>query len=163
MRTSNPALGDNTFNLRAAQGEESMSIQGTVNKSAILIGIIIFAGALSWSQTMNGGIGMLLTIGGGIGGLIVAFITIFKKEWSPVTAPIYAFMEGLLLGGISAMMESLYSGIVLQAIMLTVGTFIALLSAYRSGLIKATENFKLGVVAATGAVALVYLASFVLS
>jgi uncharacterized YccA/Bax inhibitor family protein len=162
MRTSNPALGDNTFNLHAAQGEESMSIQGTVNKSAILIAIIIFAGALSWMQFMNGGPVMLLTIGGAICGLITAFITIFKKEWSPVTAPLYAFFEGLLLGGISAMMESLYSGIVIQAVMLTVGTFVALLAAYRSGLIKATENFKLGVVAATGAVAMVYLASFVL-
>lgn len=161
MRTSNPALGDNTFNLRAAQGEESMTIQGTVNKSAILIGIIIFAGALSWSQFMSGnGIAMILLWGGFIGGLIAAIVTIFKKEWAPYTAPIYAAFEGLALGGISAMAEIAFSGIVLQAVMLTVGTFVALLAAYRSGLIKATENFKLGVVAATGAVGLVYLISF---
>ncbi|MDB5257154.1 MAG: rane protein [Chitinophagaceae bacterium] len=161
MRTSNPALGDKTFSLRAAEGEQSMTIQGTVNKSAILIGIIIFAGAISWTQFMNGNpASMILLWGGVIGGLIVAFITVFKKEWAPVTAPIYAALEGLALGGISAMAEMMFSGIVLQAIMLTVGTFVALLAAYRSGLIKATENFKLGVVAATGAVGLIYLISF---
>jgi uncharacterized YccA/Bax inhibitor family protein len=161
MRTSNPALGEKTFSLRAAQGEESMTIQGTVNKSAILIGIIIFAGALSWSQFMNGnGISMVLLWGGVIGGLIMAIITIFKKEWAPYTAPVYAAFEGLALGGISAMAEMMFSGIVIQEVMLTVGTFVVLLAAYRSGLIKATENFKLGVVAATGAVGLVYLVSF---
>jgi len=162
MRTANPALGDKTFNLRVAQGEESMTIQGTVNKSAILIGIIIFAGAISWNEYMNGSSAMIFLIAGGIGGLIAALVTIFKKEWSPVTAPIYAAFEGLLLGGISAMAEQMFSGIVIQAVLLTVGTFVALLAAYRSGLIRATENFKLGVVAATGAVALVYLLSFVL-
>lgn len=161
MRTSNPALGDKTFNLRAAVGEESMTIRGTVNKSAILIGIIIFAGALSWTQFMNGNsIAMILLWGGVIGGLILAIVTVFKKEWSPVTAPIYAAFEGLALGGISAMAEMMFSGIVMQAILLTVGTFVALLAAYRSGLIKATENFKLGVVAATGAIGLIYMISF---
>jgi len=161
MRTSNPALGDKTFNLRAAEGEESMTIRGTVNKSAILIGIIVFAGALSWTQFMSGNsIAMILLWGGVIGGLILAIITIFKKEWAPVTAPIYAAFEGLALGGISAMAEMMFSGIVLQAILLTVGTFVALLAAYRSGLIKATENFKLGVVAATGAIGLIYMISF---
>ncbi len=161
MRTANPALGDKTFNLRAAQGEESMTVQGTVNKSAILIGIIIFAGAISWTQIMSGNSASMIFLWGGvIGGLIMALITIFKKEWAPITAPIYAAFEGLALGGISAMAEMMFSGIVLQAVMLTVGTFITLLAAYRSGLIKATENFKLGVVAATGAVGLIYLVSF---
>ncbi|MBC7485926.1 MAG: Bax inhibitor-1/YccA family protein [Cytophagaceae bacterium] len=161
MRTSNPALGDKTFNLRAAAGEESMTIRGTVNKSAILIGIIVFAGALSWTQFMSGNsIAMILLWGGVIGGLILAIITIFKKEWAPVTAPIYAAFEGLALGGISAMAEMMFSGIVMQAILLTVGTFVTLLAAYRSGLIKATENFKLGVVAATGAIGLIYMISF---
>lgn len=162
LRTSNPALGEKTFSLRAAQGEESMTIQGTVNKSAILIGILILTGAVSWSQYMSGASAMIFIIAGGIGGLIAALVTIFKKEWSPITAPIYAVFEGLLLGGVSAIAEQQFSGIVLQAVMLTVGTFVALLAAYRSGLIKATENFKLGVVAATGAVGLLYLSSFIL-
>jgi uncharacterized YccA/Bax inhibitor family protein len=80
-----------------------------------------------------------------------------------VTAPIYAALEGLALGGISAVFESRYPGIVSQAVFLTFGTLAALLIAYRSGWIKATENFKLGVVAATGGIFFVYLISFVLS
>ena len=100
--------------------------------------------------------------GGAIGGFVIAMVTVFKKEWSPVTAPLYALVEGFFLGAISAMFNHMYEGIVMQAVLLTFGTLFALLFAYRSGLIKATENFKLGVVAATGGIALVYLASIVL-
>ena len=101
-------------------------------------------------------------IGGAIGGLIFALITIFKPTWAPVTAPIYAALEGLFIGALSAFAESKFPGIVLQATGLTFGILFALLGAYRSGLIKATENFKLGVAAATGGIFLVYMASFVL-
>ena len=101
-------------------------------------------------------------IGGAIGGLIFALITVFKPTWSPVTAPIYAALEGLFIGALSAFAESKFPGIVLQATGLTFGILFALLGAYRSGLIKATENFKLGVAAATGGIFLVYMASFVL-
>jgi uncharacterized YccA/Bax inhibitor family protein len=96
---------------------------------------------------------------GAIGGLVVAIVTIFKKEWSPVTAPLYAVLEGLFIGAVSAMFELRFPGIVMQAAGLTFGTLGALLLAYRSGLIRATENFKLGVVAATGGIALLYLAN----
>jgi uncharacterized YccA/Bax inhibitor family protein len=111
----------------------------------------------------NPGVVMPFLLGGAIGGFIVAMVTIFKKTWAPVTVPIYALLEGLFLGAISAMFEQMYPGIVIQAVGLTFGTLFALLFAYKSGLIKATENFKLGVVAATGAVALIYMASIVLS
>ena len=94
---------------------------------------------------------------------MLAIVTAFKKEWSPVTAPLYALVEGFFLGAISALYNHLYEGIVMQAVMLTFGTLFALLLAYRSGLVKATENFKLGVVAATGGIALVYLATIALS
>jgi uncharacterized YccA/Bax inhibitor family protein len=102
-------------------------------------------------------------MGGLIGGFVTAMVTIFKKEWAPVTAPIYAALEGLALGGLSAVFEMQYHGIVLQAVALTFGTMICMLIAYRSGLIKVTDKFRLGVVAATGAIALVYLATLVLS
>jgi uncharacterized YccA/Bax inhibitor family protein len=85
-----------------------------------------------------------------------------KKTWAPVTTPLYAAFEGVALGGISVIFESQYPGIVSQAVFLTFGTLAALLFAYRSGLVKATENFKLGIVAATGGIALVYLLSFIL-
>lgn len=97
-----------------------------------------------------------------IGGMIVAFVTIFKKTWAPVTAPLYAVLEGFALGGISAMLEATYEGIVIQAVALTFGTAGCLLIAYKSGVIKATENFRLGVVAATGGVMLIYLATYIL-
>jgi uncharacterized YccA/Bax inhibitor family protein len=86
----------------------------------------------------------------------------FKKTWAPVTAPIYALLEGLVLGGISAMFEVRYHGIAIQAVSLTFGTMFALLLAYRSGLIPVTQNFKLGIIAATGGIAIFYLAQIVL-
>ena len=94
---------------------------------------------------------------GFIGGLVLALVTMFKKEWSPVSAPLYAAFQGLALGGISVQYSYLYDGIVLQAVGLTMAIFTALLMAYTSGMIKATENFKLGITAATGGIALFYL------
>ena len=126
--------------------------------------VLTLAGALfTWSQFSaalaagNPGAVMPYVWGGAIGGLIVALVTVFKKTWAPVTAPLYAVLEGLFLGAVSAMFELRFPGIVMQAVGLTFGTLAALLLAYRSGLIKATENFKLGVVAATGGIALLYL------
>ena len=99
---------------------------------------------------------------GAIAGLILALVTFFKKTWAPITAPLYAIAEGFLLGGLSAIMEARFPGIVIQAVALTFGTLFALLFAYKSGLIRATENFKLGVAAATGGIFLIYLLSFIL-
>ena len=100
---------------------------------------------------------------GAIGGFIVAIVTTFKKEWAPVTAPIYAVLEGLFLGGISATFEARFPGIVVQAVALTFGTLFCLLMAYKSRLIQVTQKFLMGVFAATGAIALFYLVSIVLS
>jgi uncharacterized YccA/Bax inhibitor family protein len=89
-------------------------------------------------------------------------ITVFKKEWSPVTAPVYALLEGLFLGSLSAMMEVRFPGIAIQSVALTFGTCFCLLLAYRSGMIRATQKFTYGIVAATGGIALVYFASMIL-
>jgi uncharacterized YccA/Bax inhibitor family protein len=99
---------------------------------------------------------------GVFGGFIVAIITTFKKEWSPVTAPIYALLEGLVLGGISAMLDLRYPGIAMQAVGLTFGTLFVLLVAYRSGLIPVTQKLRMGIVAATGGICLLYLAEMLL-
>ena len=167
MRTSNPALGAGTFTgfprLAAA---EAMTIQGTVNKAAVLLICVLLTASWVWSmffKTGNPGVVMPWLVVGAIGGLIVALVTIFKMTWAPVTAPIYALLEGLVIGGISALAEAQFPGIVIQAVALTFGTCLALLMAYKSGLIRATENFKLGVVAATGGIALFYLVTFILS
>jgi uncharacterized YccA/Bax inhibitor family protein len=137
-----------------------MTIAGTVNKTALLFLILFATATFAWNQGSAAG-GLILV--GVVGGLVAALVTVFKKTWAPVTAPIYAAFEGLALGGISAITESRYPGIVSQAVFLTFGTLAALLIAYRSGWVKATENFKLGVVAATGGIFFVYLISFVLS
>jgi len=165
MRTSNPALNDNVFRGagRAVLAGDSMTVQGTVNKTGMLLLLVLLTAAWTWRMyyTAADSIGIWV-LGGAIGGFIVALVTIFKKQWAGVTAPLYALLEGLVLGGISSIMEARYPGIVIQAVGLTFGTLFGLLFAYRSGLIKATENFKLGVVAATGGIALVYVATMVL-
>ncbi len=142
-----------------------MTLQGTVNKTGFLLTFLILSAAWTWNlyfENNNPASIMPWFWGGLIGGLIVGFITRLKKHLSPITAPIYAILEGFLLGGLSAMLESRFPGIVVQAVGLTFGTLFALLMAYRSGLIKATENFKLGVTAATGGICLLYLISFIL-
>jgi uncharacterized YccA/Bax inhibitor family protein len=163
MRSGNPALGKDTF-LDVGSGRvvdgETMTLNGTVNKTGLLLFILMASAAYTWSKFTGPESLPLITpmlLVGGIGGFIFALITIFKKTWAPYTAPIYALLEGFLLGGLSAMMELRFPGIVMQAVVLTFGTLAALLMAYRSGLIRATENFKLGVVAATGGIALLYL------
>lgn len=161
MRSGNPVLTQDTFlRERAFPATERMTIAGTVNKTALLFLILFATATFAWNQGSAAG-GLILV--GVVGGLVAALVTVFKKTWAPVTAPIYAAFEGLALGGISAITESRYPGIVSQAVFLTFGTLAALLIAYRSGWVKATENFKLGVVAATGGIFFVYLISFVLS
>jgi uncharacterized YccA/Bax inhibitor family protein len=99
-------------------------------------------------------------VGGAIVALVTGFVICFKHTWAPTLAPVYAIAEGLLLGGISAGFEAQYPGIVVQAVGCTFGTLCCLLLAYQSGMIRATENFKLGIVAATGGIALLYLVTF---
>ncbi len=167
MRTANPALNSKTFQeySRRTGVVDSMTIQGTVNKTVMMLGLLLVSAGWTWNMFYTSGSSgavMPWMMGGAIGGFIVALITVFKKTAAPITAPIYALLEGLFIGGISSIFEAMYPGIVIQAVGLTFGTLFALLFAYTSGLIKATENFKLGIVAATGGIFLIYLASFIL-
>lgn len=168
MRSGNPALKASTFlDLGTGSVVSSdaglMTINGTINRTAFLLILSLAAAMYPWSlyfanpETANF---LPLMIGGGVGGFVVALVTVFKKTWSPFTAPMYALLEGLFIGSISAVFEARYPGIVFQAVGLTFGTLAAMLLAYRSGLIRATEKFKLGVFAATGGIALVYLVNF---
>jgi uncharacterized YccA/Bax inhibitor family protein len=163
MRTSNPALNEKVFTAIPYYGQEVMTISGTVNKTGVLLILAIISGSLTWYKAAaDPASAAPWMIGGLIGGFIVALVTIFKKDWAAVTAPLYALLEGLALGGISAILETRYKGIVFMAVMLTFGTLAALLLAYRTGIIRASENFKMGIVAATGGIALFYLASMVM-
>jgi len=167
MRSANPTLSEKSFAGygRVMEAGEAMTIQGTVNKTGFLLILTVMAAAWTWNMFFTAGnpaAVMPYLWGGAIGGLVMALVTIFKKNWAAFTAPIYALLEGLFLGAISAFFEAQYPGIVIQAVGLTFGTLVALLMAYKSGLIKATENFKLGVAAATGGIFLVYMATMVL-
>jgi uncharacterized YccA/Bax inhibitor family protein len=167
MRTGNPALTDNTFSAvgRVARADEAMTIQGTANKTLLLLICVLITAAWVWSkyfQAMNPQVVTPYLIVGAIGGLIMALVTIFKQTWAPITAPLYGLLEGLVIGGVSAMMEAQFPGIVIQAVALTFGTCLVLLLAYKSGLIRATARFKMGVVAATGGIMLFYVVTMVL-
>ena len=158
--SSNPALSEKIFKKAsfAQTAEGSMSIAGAINKVGILTIILLLTSAFSWSM----GSPALMWIGL-IGGLIMAFATIFKPEWSAWSAPLYAALEGLFLGTISAVYASTFDGIVPKAILLTFSILFVMLFSYRTGLIKATEKFKGGVIAATGGVAIFYVITMVMS
>ena len=163
MRTSNPALNQSIMMQEAAYGgEEAMTIGGAVRKTGILLVLNVIAASYVWSlfmATANVGGWMLL---GGIGGIIVALLTIFNQKIAAFTAPLYAVFQGLFLGGISALFETQFPGFVIQAVGLTFGTLFFLLFLYQAGVIRATDKFMRGLLAATGAICLVYLVSFIL-
>lgn len=165
MRTANPALNDKVFRGLPSTLGETMTLQGTVNKTGILLLCAVATAAWTWHLAMNPDTlpmdyGLLLV--GLFGGLIFALITSFKKTWAPVTAPIYALLEGLVLGGLSATLNARYPGIAIESVCLTFGTMFVLLLAYTSGMIKVTQKFRLGVIAATGAIFLFYMAEVLL-
>jgi uncharacterized YccA/Bax inhibitor family protein len=172
MKTSNPALGQNTFrNLADTQyggaidATNRMTLNGTVNKTGILLILAIITAGWTWhlfSESRDiSDVGPLMMLGV-FGGFIIAIVTTFKKEWSAVTAPLYALLEGLALGGFSAMLDLRYPGLPMQAVALTFGTLFAMLFLYRSGIIRATRKFYIGVAAATGGIMVFYLLEMVL-
>jgi uncharacterized YccA/Bax inhibitor family protein len=164
LRSTNPVLKEKVFAGAIPTGE-TMTIQGTVNKTGLLLLFVVATAAWTWglahSQSPEAAYPWMM--GGLVGGLVVALVTIFKKEWSPVSAPIYALLEGLVLGGISAIFDKMYNGIAVQAISLTLGVMFVMLLAYKFRIVQATRGFKLGVIAATGGIALVYALNMLMS
>ena len=159
LRSGNPALSSKTFQHLEVTSENQMTLNGTVNKTAISLAILLLMASFTYITENTG-----LMWFGFIGGFILALITIFKQQWAPYTVPVYAALEGLALGGISLIYEEIaYTGIVQSAAFLTFGIFGALLFAYKTKIIKPTENFKLGIFAATGGIAIFYLISIVIS
>ena len=167
MRTSNPILKEKIFqstNKNFATESEVMTMDGTVNKTfLLLVGVLISAG-FSWYQAMSNPAMMFpLMMVGIFGGLIAAIVTSFKPSISNYSAPIYALLEGLFLGTISMFFNAIYPGIVMQAIILTMGIFFTMLFAYKTGYIKATEKFKSGIIMATGGIFFIYMISWIMS
>jgi len=170
VRSSNPVLTEETFEqrdtYRPADPREHaplMTIPGTVTKTLVLLALAVASAAVTWTQVADSPalLGPLV-LSAAIVGFVVALVTTFKAEWSPFTAPVYALLEGVVLGGLSLVFNQRYPGIVPQAVGLTFGTLFSLLAASQPGLIRVSEPFRRGVVAATGAIFLVYLVSIVL-
>jgi uncharacterized YccA/Bax inhibitor family protein len=167
MASSNPAMNPSVYE-RAGFVDVStnaMTLGGTVIKTGILLIIMLVSAGITWTQVANGSLETAygLMIAGVIGGLITSLITIFIPRCSPISAPIYAALEGLFLGALSAFIEMRYPGIALQALGLTASVLAIMLFVYGTGMIRATQKFRIGVVAATGAIFLVYLVSMVVS
>jgi len=180
FKTSNPALSGDAFggNSNSSYGggissaqyggattAGAMTLSGTVNKTGILLLLAVVSAGFTWNQfaaTHNPASVSLEMMVGVFGGLIFALVTCFKREWSPITAPIYALLEGLFLGAFSAMLDLRYPGIAIQAVGLTFATLCVLLAAYSTGLIKVTDKFRLGIVAATGGICLFYVGEMIL-
>jgi len=167
--SGNPVMSERAFQRSASgvldadmtkTGAEAgrMTVSGAVNKT-LLLGALMLATAVFAYINPN----PLFIWGGAIAGLIVVVIASFKPKYSPTLAPIYAALEGLFVGGISAMYASLYNGIVFQAITLTMAVFFLMLFFYKTGIIKVTQKLRSGIIMATGAIFVVYLLNFVLS
>ncbi len=166
MNTSNPVLTQNVFT-RSWANTETMTIPGVATKTAILLLLCVMSSAWVWMKFIGAGMNPAAVqgwmIGGAIAGFALALVTAFKKEWCMITAPLYAVAQGLFVGGISSMFEASYPGIVFQACTATFGTLAAMLFLYQSGLVQATDRFRMIVMSATGGIAILYLISFVLS
>ena len=174
FKSSNPVLGEKTFrNLGGGQyggygaidASARMTVSGTVNKTAVLLLCVVATAAWTWNgflanHDISDIYGRLMI--GCFGGLIVAFVTSFKPDWAPITAPIYALLEGMALGGLSAMLDMRYHGIAIQAVSLTFGTMLAMLFLYRTGIIRVTQKFRMGMFAAIGGIMLFYFAEIIL-
>ena len=166
-RSGNPGLNEKTFSSqpRPLASDERMTLQGSINKSFLLL-VVLLAGALwPWSQYLSTGdasvVGTSILIGA-LGGFVLGLIISFKATLAPYLAIPYAALEGLAMGGISALLERRYPGIAIQAVGLTFAVLAVMLAAYSMRLIRATQQFRSIVIGATGAIALLYLVSMVL-
>lgn len=167
MRTNNPVLSrlaDAARATAASSRSGTMSLAGTAGKAAILLAVTAFSAALTWQQVAINPSKILMPalLVGGIGGFILALITSFRPQSAPITAPIYASLEGIFLGAISAMYNLRFAGLPQQAVLLTFAVAAGVFVLYRMGVLRATEGFKRMIVAATLGIMLFYLVSMVL-
>lgn len=161
MRTSNPVLNPRAFDAVRGNtsGSDVMTLDGTVNKSLLSILISLLAAAWTWNDPSMIRFYLPLIIIS----FVIAIVLAFKPAWSPILVPVYAALYGAALGSVSILIDTTYPGIVPQAVGLTFGVALAMLGAYKSGLIKVTDTFRSCIVAATAGIAIFYLITFVLS
>lgn len=169
FKSGNPTLSEKTFGEHIqlpGASLETMSIRGTLNKFGIMFLLLLASSAFTWKAFAEGKNINSWIIGAAIGGLVVALIITFRPKLSPVLSPIYALVQGVLVGGISAIynnaFEAFAPNIVMQAVGITFGVVIAMFALYSSGVLKATKRFKAVVFTATAGIAVFYLLAFVL-
>lgn len=169
-KTSNPTLGEKIIKDYAfAATDGAMTVQGTINKIALLLALVIAGAVFTWAKTMSGvETGSVVgvqgwMIGGSISAFILALIITFKKNLAPILSPVYAICEGLCLGALSAYFEVMFQGLVMRAVLLTFSVLFSMLFMYKVQIIKVTQRFRAIVLAATVGIALAYLISFILN
>jgi uncharacterized YccA/Bax inhibitor family protein len=164
MRTHNPVFGERFAQAaRAVPASGSMSVKGVIDKSVIMLLLIMITATYTWNNYLNESVPVQAwMLFGLIGGLVAALATIFRPAWAPVTAPIYALAEGLVLGSVSVYFNLVYPGLPFQAVALTGLVLLTMLGLYRFRIIRVTEKLRSGIIAATLAVFLFYMLSFVL-
>lgn len=170
-KSSNPVLNNRIFQNAAVDSQEGiMTVQGAMNKTALLLLVAVFSAIFVWNKFFSFGTLVqgasatsLYMMGGAFGGFILAMIISFSPKSAAFLSPIYAVLEGLFLGGISAFFEARFPGLVMRAVGLTFGVFAVMLFIYRSGIIRVTNKFRIIIMSAMGGIMLVYLASFIMS
>ena len=161
--TNTSRVEDTVHEAKVIDYNQTMSVSGTINKSFLMLILLVASAAITWIMTFNGQNPMIIAIGGAIVGFVLVLIATFKPQYSTFLAPGYAIFEGLFIGGISAIFEVMYPGIVIQAVSCTFVTFMVCFGLYKYEIVKVTEKFRSVVIAATLAIATYYLISWLLS
>ena len=170
FKSGNPALSEKKFSSTVLDNfvsyENAMTVRGTLNKFGFLFLMVLGTSFYSWKEFADGGNVTPLILTGAIGGLIVAIVISFKKEWAPYLAPLYALLEGLFIGAISSMYNNAFAAkapnLIMNAVGLTFGVAIAMYLLYSFKIIKATEKFKSVIITATVGIAIFYVLVMVL-
>ena len=166
FKSGNPTLSENKFRsttITTITDENAMTIKGTLNKFGFMLLMLMGSAFYSWKEADNDGANVMpMILGGAIGGLVIAIVLMFKKEWAPFLAPLYALLEGLFIGAVSSFFNQAYPGIVMQAVGLTFSVGIGMYFLYAMRIIRATEKFKSVLIAATVGIALFYFAIMIL-
>ena len=168
FNSSNPTLNEKSFKRSISiPGAETMTFRGTLNKFGFLFIMVMVTAFYVWNEASVGNSIQGYLMGGAIGGLVLALVLVFNQQWAQYLAPAYALLQGLVIGGISSIYNNAFAavapGIVMQAVMLTFGTAIAMYALYHFGVIKVTDKFKSIMVSAIGGIMIFYLINFVLS
>ncbi len=166
FKSGNPTLSEGRFRDTVINigSSEAMTVRGTLNKFGFMLIMLMGTAFYSWKEVANFGENIMgLVLGGAIGGFVVALVMIFKKEWAKFLAPLYALLEGLFIGAVSAMYEASFPGLVANAVGLTFGVGVSMYFLYSFRIIKATERFKSVVMTATMGIAIFYFLVWILS